>query len=78
METLDQLELCVDALLSQMDTLREENRKLKDEQDHAVTRLNEENTLLKTELEQEKQRAGAALEKVDAIIRRLKERTLQE
>jgi|GEM_PF-2500561 len=78
MEILDQLEHCVDALLAQMDILRDENQALKNEQDHIATRLNEENTLLKAELEQEKQRTGAALEKVDAIIQRLKERTLQE
>lgn len=78
MELLDQLEARITDLLTRIDELARENSRLKENVREELENAHQKNTLLSLELEQEKQRNNAALERIEAILERLKERSGNE
>lgn len=75
MELIDQLEQRIEGMLQGMTTLREENRRLKEEVDLGLAALEEENRSLKEELEQERSMREAVLQRVDSLLAKLKDQT---
>lgn len=78
MEILDKLDSSIGDLLNQLDSLREENERLKGSGMQELEGLRAENAALKNELDQEKLRTKTALDRVETIIQRLRERTFSE
>ncbi len=75
MEVLEQLEQRLDALFIKLDSLQKENASLKLEHDEALAALQRENASLQEALGQEQQKNALAHERVDAILKRIKEQT---
>ena len=74
MELLEQLEERVMALLNELEALKKENASLIDQQQTVLTELAEENSSLQARLEIEQQRNNSALERIDSLVQRIKER----
>ncbi len=75
MELIDLLETRVTALLSQLETLREENRSLREEVEGGLSALAEENRALREALEEERTVKDTVLARIDALLLRLKDQT---
>lgn len=75
MELIDLLETRVMALLSQLETLREENGRLREEVEGGLSALVEENRILKEALEEERTVKDAVLTRIDALLLRLRDQT---
>ena len=75
MELIDLLETRVTALLSQLETLREENRRLREEVEGGLSALAEENRALREALEEERTVKDTVLARIDALLLRLKDQT---
>ena len=73
MELLDLLEQRVSALVTDMEVLRKENDKLREEASVGLAVLAEENAYLKHALEEEQQIKGAVLKRIDGLLQRLKD-----
>ena len=76
MELLDLLEARVYGLVGELEKLREENKRLwsaSAEHTTAVQALNEENRALQEALTQERQLKDEVLERIDALLERLKD-----
>ena len=71
MELLDLLESRVDSLVTEIEFLRKENAKLRDDASVGVAALTEENSYLKQALEEEQQLKDAVLKRVDGLLSRL-------
>jgi cell division protein ZapB len=71
MELLDLLESRVDALVTEIEFLRKENVKLREDTAAGLTVLTEENTYLKQVLEEEQQLKAAVLKRVDGLLSRI-------
>lgn len=74
MELLDQLEIRIIELLTQLEELQRENTRLRENMNGELESVNRKNNLLTQELEQEKQRNNTALERIETIMNKLKER----
>lgn len=75
MELIDLLETRVMGLLSQIETLHEENRRLREEVEGGFSALAEENQTLKEALEKERTVKNTVLARIDALLLRLKDQT---
>lgn len=75
MELIDQLEQRIESLLAVMAELREENRRLKEEVDLGLASLADENRALKDEIEQQRATQDAVRERIDVLLRKLKDQT---
>ena len=71
MELLDLLESRVDSLVTEIEFLRKENAKLREDASAGLTALTEENSYLKQALEEEQQLKDAVLKRVDGLLSRL-------
>jgi cell division protein ZapB len=71
MELLDLLESRVDSLVTEIEFLRKENAKLREDASAGLTSLTEENSYLKQALEEEQQLKDAVLRRVDGLLSRL-------
>jgi cell division protein ZapB len=71
MELLDLLESRVDSLVTEIEFLRKENAKLREDASAGLTSLTEENSYLKQALEEEQQLKDAVLKRVDGLLSRL-------
>jgi len=71
MELLDLLESRVDSLVTEIEFLRKENAKLREDATVGLTVLTEENNYLKQALEEEQQLKDAVLKRVDGLLSRL-------
>jgi len=71
MELLDILESRVDSLVTEIEHLRKENAKLREDASVNLTVLTEENYYLKQALEEEQQLKDAVLKRVDGLLSRL-------
>jgi len=71
MELLDLLESRVDSLVTEIEFLRRENAKLREEASAGITALTEENTYLKQALEEEQHLKSAVLQRVDGLLSRI-------
>ena len=71
MELLDLLESRVDSLVTEIEFLRKENVKLREDASAGLTVLTEENNYLKQALEEEQQLKDAVLKRVDGLLSRL-------
>jgi cell division protein ZapB len=71
MELLDLLESRVDSLVTEIEFLRTENTKLREDASAGLTALTEENSNLKQALEEEQQLRDAVLKRVDGLLARL-------
>jgi cell division protein ZapB len=71
MELLELLESRVDSLVTEIEFLRKENVKLRDEASAGLAALTEENNFLKRTLEEERQVKEAVLQRVDGLLLRL-------
>ena len=78
MEILDKLDASIGDILEKLDALRAENTRLKEESSLELELLREENVALVAQMAQEKQRTTTALARVEAVLQRLKERSLTE
>ena len=76
MELLEQLEARVEALLAELDRLREENNRLRGELEGVTghrNSLEEENRGLREALEQGESLRNEALRRIDALLHRIEE-----
>ena len=71
MELLDLLESRVDSLVTEIEFLRKENVKLREDASVGLANLAEENSYLKQALEEEQQLKDAVLKRVDGLLSRL-------
>ena len=71
MELLDLLESRVDSLVTEIEFLRRENAKLREDASAGLSGLTEENSYLKQALEEEQQLKDAVLKRVDGLLSRL-------
>jgi len=71
MELLDLLESRVDSLVTEIEFLRKENAKLREDSSSSLTVIAEENNYLKQALEEEQQLKDAVLKRVDGLLSRL-------
>ena len=71
MELLDLLESRVDSLITEIEFLRKENMKLREETSVNFAALTEENIYLKQALEEEQQLKDAVLKRVNGLLSRL-------
>ena len=71
MELLDLLESRVDSLVTEIEFLRKENAKLREDASAGLTVLTEENNYLKRALGEEQQLKDAVLKRVDGLLARL-------
>ena len=71
MELLDLLESRVDSLVTEIESLRKENAKLRQDAAVDLATLTEENSHLKHALEEEQQVKDAVLKRVDGLLSRL-------
>ena len=71
MELLDLLESRVDALVTEIEFLRKENAKQREDASVGLSVLTEENSYLKQALEEEQQLRDAVLKRVDGLLLRL-------
>jgi cell division protein ZapB len=71
MELLDLLESRVDSLVTEIEFLRKETVKLREDAAVGMTALTAENTYLKQALEEEQQLKDAVLKRVDGLLSRL-------
>ncbi|MCL2123129.1 MAG: cell division protein ZapB [Desulfovibrionaceae bacterium] len=71
MELLDLLESRVDSLVTEIEFLRKENAKLREDASTGLAALVEENSYLKQTLEEEQQLKDAVLKRVDGLLSRL-------
>ncbi len=75
MELVEKLEQRIDEVLSSLSSLREENKRLKDEASRGRSLLEEENARLKQELERERAAKSAVLNRVDALLNKIHDAT---
>ena len=73
MELLDLLEQRVSTLVTDMELLRKENDKLREEASVGLAALAEENAFLKHALEEEQQIKDAVLKRIDGLLQRLQD-----
>lgn len=78
MELLDQLERQVGALLSRVETLAAENAALKTGREQEAFSLQEENRVLRQELELERSKNSNALTRIETLVERLRVQADQE
>ena len=71
MELLDLLESRVDSLVTEIEFLRRENAKLREDASAGLSGLVEENNYLKQALEEEQHLKDAVLKRVDSLLSRL-------
>ena len=71
MELLDLLESRVDSLVTEIEFLRKENAKLREDASAGLAALTEENSYLKQALAEEQQLKDAVLKRVDGLLSRL-------
>jgi len=71
MELLDLLESRVDSLVTEIEFLRKENAKLREDASVGITTLTEENSYLKQALGEEQRLKDAVLKRVDGLLSRL-------
>ena len=71
MELLDLLESRVDSLVTEIEFLRQENAKLREDATAGLSGLTEENNYLKQALVEEQQLKDAVLKRVDGLLSRL-------
>jgi len=71
MELLDLLESRVDSLVTEIEFLRKENLKLREDAAAGITALTTENNYLKQALEEEQQLKEAVLKRVDGLLSRI-------
>jgi len=71
MELLDLLESRVDSLVTEIEFLRKENVKLREDASAGLMALTEENSYLKQALEEEQRLKDAVLKRVDGLLSRL-------
>jgi len=71
MELLDLLESRVDSLVTEIEFLRKENVKLREDAAAGMTSLTEENAYLKKTLNEEQKLKEAVLKRVDGLLSRL-------
>jgi len=71
MELLDLLESRVDSLVTEIEFLRKENKKLREDTSTGLATLTEENSYLKQALEEEQKLKDAVLKRVDGLLSRL-------
>ena len=71
MELLDLLENRVDSLVTELEFLRKENAKLRENASSGLATLTEENSYLKQALEAEQRLKDAVLKRVDGLLSRL-------
>jgi cell division protein ZapB len=71
MELLDLLESRVDSLVAEIELLRKENVKLREDASAGLSSMAEENSYLKQALEEEQQLKDAVLRRVDGLLSRL-------
>jgi len=71
MELLDLLESRVNSLVTEIEFLRRENAKLREDASVGLTVLAEENNYLKQALSEEQQLKDAVLKRVDGLLSRL-------
>lgn len=74
MELLDQLEQRVTSLVTQLESLRDENRTLREEIDNGLAALADENRTLKEALEQERNVKDTVLGRIDTLLTQLKDK----
>ena len=73
METLNLLEQRVLSLLDEVERLRVENARLRDEVESGLSNLAKENQMLKDSLDEEQRTRSAVLGRLDALLLRLNE-----
>ena len=78
MELLDQLERQIGALLSRVEALAAENLALKTGREQETFSLQEENRVLRQELELERSKSSNALTRIEALVERLRAQAEQE
>jgi cell division protein ZapB len=71
MELLDLLENRVESLVTEIEFLRKENVKLRDDATAGIAVLTEENNYLKQALEEEQKLKAAVLKRVDGLLSRI-------
>ena len=71
MELLDLLESRMDSLVTEVEYLRKENAKFREDASVGLTALAEENKYLKQVLAEEQQLKDAVLKRVDGLLSRL-------
>lgn len=75
MKVLEQLEQRLETLFMKLESLQKENASLKLDQNETLAALQRENASLQETLAQEQQKNALAHERVDAILKRIKEQT---
>lgn len=75
MEVLEQLEQRLETLFMKLESLQKENAGLKLEHNETLAALQRENASLQEALAQEQRKNALAHERVDAILKRIKEQT---
>ena len=71
MELLDLLESRVDSLVTEIESLRKENAKLREDATVGLAAMTEENNYLKQALKEEQRLKDAVLKRVDGLLSRL-------
>ena len=71
MELLDLLESRIDSLVREIEFLRKENAKRREDASAGLAALTEENNYLKQALEEEQKLKDAVLKRVDGLLSRL-------
>lgn len=71
MELLDLLESRVASLITEVELLRKENAKLREDTSVGLASLTEENGYLKHALEEEQKLKDAVLQRIDGLLKRI-------
>ena len=75
MELLDKLEERINTLLREMESVKDENRRLKENNQQELTRLAADNERLAEELERERSASQDVVRRLDALLEKLSDNT---